>query len=481
MLKEESLIFRKAFETAGGLATLACRRDWGGTTAAELVGQTDITALVEEGIDLLRRYLRIDTTNPPGDVAPAADFVEDVLHREGLPTTRLGPSPDKANVIATIGPDGGQPPLVLAHHMDVVPSVATDWSVDPFSGAVKDGFVWGRGTLDMKGFGVLSMLCGFVLGRLGAAESMRRPLRLLATADEEVGGALGAKWLADDHLHAAGGEFLLTEGSFARAGSRALYYPVVVAEKGVSTVTLTARGVPGHASAPSDDNAVVRIGRAIARLGDYRSPPGARDLGRRYLAGFPPAMLGLDGRRVADLSDDEMEVLMGRLSGSKRTQNMLRNTLTPTMVKAGVGQNVIPATAVAHVDCRSLPGVSADDILAEVAKVIDDASIDLAVVKSSIGTESPSDTELFHALEAAVKAERPEAVVVPFLTGGGTDSKHFRPRGVTCYGLTPFVLDDSEAAGIHGTNERVSIDNLEHGLRVMLGVVERMCLGTGAP
>lgn len=438
------------------------------------IDDNEIQGLLDEGISLLQRYLTIDTTNPPGDVSAAADWVEEVLRSEGFETRRAGPSLDKANVVTTLG-QSGKRPLVLAHHMDVVPAVASDWSADPFGAQMKDGYIYGRGTLDMKGFGVLSMLCAFALRRQGVA--LKRPLRIIATADEEVGGVLGAKWLADHHLDDFGGEFLLTEGSFARKGSRALYYPVVVAEKGVSTVKLTARGKPGHASAPTEDNAVVRISRAVARIGDHRSPPRARELARRFLAGFPPGLLGLaEGQSVGDLSDDDMEAVVLRLSGSTRTVNLLRNTFAPTMVQAGVGQNVIPAKAEAWIDCRSVPGVSTAEVLAELAGVVDDPMLEIEPVKSSVGTESPADTELYAALRSAVLAERPEAVVVPVLTGGGTDSKHFRPSGVTCYGLIPFALDEEEAGGIHGIDERVSVENLEHGLRVLLRVVWEMCV-----
>jgi len=436
----------------------------------------DFARCDREVVALLRDYVAIDTTNPPGDVSKAADWVEGLLHAEGLATQRIGPSPEKANVIATLGADGASlRPLVLAHHMDVVPAVRDDWSVEPFGGAVDDGFIWGRGTLDMKGFGVLTLVCLLTLKRLGV--TLRRPLRLLATADEEVGGIDGAKWLAEHHLDDAGGEFLLTEGSFARAGPRATYYAVQIAEKGVSTVKLTARGQPGHASAPRDDNAVVRIARAIARLGAYRSPPAALGLARRYLSAFPPRTLRLaEGRTVESLSDVEMEELLYQLSGGSRIQNMLRNTYSPTMINAGVGQNVIPAVCEAYVDCRSVPGVTGDDVLAEVASVIDDPEVALELVKSSVGTESPADTELFDAVRAGVGSERPEAIVVPFLTSGGTDCKHFRPRGVICYGHIPFELTDAEAERIHGIDERVSLENLERAFLILFRTVARMCV-----
>jgi len=433
----------------------------------------DFQRLSSEVVDLLRDYLRIDTTNPPGDVSRTADWVADLLSSEGMESTRLDRSSPKANLVATITGAGGEP-LVLAHHMDVVPAVAEDWDVNPFAGGLSDGYVWGRGALDMKGFGVLTLVCALAIRRAGI--SLRRPLRILATADEEVGGIDGARWLAENHLDAVGGDFLLTEGSFARAGPRATYYAVQTAEKGVSTIRLTARGQPGHASSPRDDNAIIRIARAVARVGAYRSPPAALDLARRFLSAFPPQVLGLDGGRTAsDLTDVEMEELLYKLSGGSRVQNMLRNTFVPTMVNAGLGQNVIPPVCEAYVDCRSVPGVSGNQILDEIGTVIDDPEVALELVKSSVGTESSTESELMETIREAVHAERPDAIIVPYLTSGGTDCKHFRPRGIVSYGHIPFELDDKELEGIHGVNERVSLENLDRGLRILMHVVIKMC------
>src|SRR3990172_8205723 len=450
---------------AGPPATLPCG------IIAPLVVRTDrieaafdLSRLTNEAIDLLRQYLTIDTTNPPGDVSKAAAWVEQLLDSEGIPITRLALSTDKANVVATL--DGGDAgPLILAHHMDVVPAVREDWSVDPFGGELKDGFIWGRGSLDMKGFGVLSLVCTLALKRHRVP--LRRPLRILATADEEVGGIDGARWLAANHLDEVGGELLLTEGAFARVGPRATYYAVQTAEKGVSTIKLTARGQPGHASSPRDDNAVIRIARAIAAIRGYPSPPAALELARRFLSVFPPGALRLDGRKtVAQLSDTDMEELLFKLSGGSRIQNMLRNTFVPTMVNAGLGQNVIPPVCEAYVDCRSVPGVSGDDLLAEVA---------LELGKSSVGTESPVESELMASIREAVKSERPEAIVVPYLTSGGTDCKHFRPHGIGWYGHILFELDDNEAERIHGVDERVSLENMEPALRILMRTVVAIC------
>lgn len=444
------------------------------TRAGPVDAAIDFPALTAEALSLLREYITVDTTNPPGDVSRAADWVERVLHGAGIETHRLGPSPEKPNVVATLGDGDVKRALVLAHHMDVVPAVREHWSSDPFGGELRDGFIWGRGTLDMKGFGVLSLVCALAIQRMGL--HLERPLRILATADEEVGGIDGARWLAANHLDDVRGEFLLTEGSFARAGPRATYYAVQIAEKGVSTAKLTAHGQPGHASSPRDDNAVVRMGSALARIGSYRSPPAALGLARRYLSAFPPGILRLDeGKTVGDLTDVEMEDLLFRLAGGKRIQNMLRNTFVPTMINAGLGQNVIPPVCEAYVDCRLVPGVTLDDLREELATVIADAEIEIEFVKSSVGTESSAESPLFEAIREAVASERPDAIVVPYLTSGGTDCKHFRPHGIVCYGHIPFELDDSEAERIHGVDERVSLENMERALRILFRAVANFC------
>jgi acetylornithine deacetylase/succinyl-diaminopimelate desuccinylase-like protein len=204
-------------------------------------------------------------------------------------------------------------------------------------------------------------------------------------------------------------------------------------------------------------------------------------LARRYLSAFPPAALQLDaGRTIASLTDIEMEDLLHQLSGGSRIQNMLRNTFSPTMVNAGLGQNVIPPLCEAHVDCRTVPGVTSDALLAELADVIDDPEVELELVKSSVGTESSQDSELFDAIRTAVHSERPEAIVVPYLTSGGTDCKHFRPRGIVCYGHIPVEIDDSEAERIHGVDERVSLENVERALRILMKTVLQLCVSEPA-
>ncbi|MGH7860465.1 MAG: M20/M25/M40 family metallo-hydrolase, partial [Candidatus Binatia bacterium] len=402
------------------------------------------------------------------------DWVERVLGSAGIAPIRLGRSDDKANVVATLDGPSDLRPFVLSHHMDVVAAPADQWSVDPFGGLVKDGFVWGRGALDMKGFGILTIVCALELARLGV--ELRRPVRLVVTADEEVGGEDGAKWLAANHLSDVDGEFFWTEGSFATYREEGTFYGVEVAQKGVGAVKLTVRGQPGHASAPTEDNAVVRMSEVLAKIGRYRSELGAREFVVRYLDALPKELTRFDGS-FEGLSDEELEDTLGRLRRSgERRPTMMRNTFTPTIVHAGVGQNVIPAVCEAYLDCRARPGVDGDAVLAEIASVIDDETVELELVKNSVGTESPVDTEFFGALRDAITSVRPGAYVIPHMGSGGTDAKHLRPHGMVCYGLIPFEMQIGELHRIHGIDERVSVENIELGLRVMWETILRLCV-----
>lgn len=448
--------------------------------------EADFARLRDEAAELLSDYLKIDTTNPPGDVSLAADWVEKALQSEGIETVRLGPSPDKPSVIGTITSadrTNSLKPLVLHHHMDVVAAPPEGWTVDPFGGEIKDGFVWGRGALDMKGLGVMTMMVALAIKRLGLP--LRRPLRILATADEEVGGIDGSKWLAEHHLDEAAGEYFLTEGSFGRARDDFTYYPIQVGEKGVSAVKVTVRGEPGHASAPPVDNAVVKMGKVIAKIGDYRARPGSKDNAVRFLEAFPKRFFNIGDRELRDLSVEEIEAAVLSLRTAEearieRVPSTMRSTFTPTMVNASLGQNVVPPKCEAFVDVRSLPGMTGEDILAELAEAIGDETVELELVKHSTGTASSIDTEFFEAIKATILQARPNAIIPPMTSAGGTDSKHMRPRGVTCYGLIPIEVPPAGLRGIHGFDERIKIADLEHGIKILAGVVSRMCLQDGS-
>lgn len=374
-----------------------------------------------EAARLLSEYLRIDSTNPPGDTTACVEWLRAQLAASGIESTILGFDAEAPSLVATVG--DGDEALVLHHHMDVVPVDGQDWTVAPFAGEIIDGYVYGRGALDMKGFGILCLLTlNEVAQRSG---DLRRPLRFLATSDEEVGGTRGAAFLSSNHLPETGGAFLWTEGSFATIAGGEVTYPIQTAETGVAAIELTATGRPGHASMDNAENPVTRLVGAVERI-------------VRAKLAFKP---------------------------------------TPTVLNAGGSFNVVPAVATCTFDIRVPPGVTQEQVIAQ---LLDSAGrplwLSAEVARWSDPTFSPEDSQLMTAMENAIRSERPEAEITTVQGRIGTDARPYRGQGVVCYGLVPFELDENELKGMHGTDERVSIENLERGLRIMRRVVETLCL-----
>ncbi|MEX2237799.1 MAG: M20/M25/M40 family metallo-hydrolase [Dehalococcoidia bacterium] len=379
-----------------------------------------IRAASGEGLgELLSDYLRVDSTNPPGDTRTCVEWLGRRLEAVGIAWQALAHDPLKPNLVASLSE--GANALVLHHHMDVVPVTGQPWTVEPFGGLVRDGYVHGRGALDMKGFGVLALAA--IAAAKSSGRELRRPLRFLATSDEEIGGAEGAGWLAEAHFEETAGEFLWTEGSFATPAGA---YPIQTSETGVAAFRLTARGRPGHASVDNPENPIVRLASVLPALAASRLRP------------------------------------------------------NPTVLEAGASSNVVPATASCVLDVRTPPGSTVEEVAAEIMGSAGSPEwLDIELVRWGDGTSSSDDSELMSALRDAILAERSGATITTVQGRIGTDARPYRPRGVTCYGLVPFELDAHELAGMHGPDERVSIENLERGLRIMLGVVERLCFEGG--
>ena len=372
--------------------------------------------LAARASQLLSGYLRIDSTNPPGDTRACVEWLQAQVAETGAAIQVLARDATKLNLVATLGQ--GSNALVLHHHMDVVPTAGQPWTVDPFSGEIRDGYLYGRGALDMKGFGVLTLLAFQVVAASG--QTLRRPLRVLATSDEEVGGAEGADFLATNHLAETGGEFLWTEGSFATPDGN---YPIQTSETGVAAFRLTATGRPGHASVPNPDNAVHRLASAITAIAACPLNPNV------------------------------------------------------TVLDAGTSSNIVPATASALIDVRTPPGSTPDQIGAELLRAAGRPDwLTVEVTRWGDGSSSPEQSELMGAMRAAILADRPDATITTVQGRIGTDARPYRPRGVTCYGLVPFEVTAEDLTGMHGPDERVSIDNLNRGLRIVLRVVETLCL-----
>lgn len=428
----------------------------------------DWDGLAAEAVDLLQRYVRVDTTNPPGNEERGADFLAGVLAAEGIASQKFISAPGRANLVATLPGPEGEKPLVLLNHMDVVPAEADQWQVDPYAGLVRDGFLWGRGTIDMKGMGILELVTFLTLHRRGVR--LRRPVRFLAVADEEAGSDFGVEWLDKHHPELMDAAFVINEvgfGAQSYLGVERPLFGVSMAEKSPLWLTLRTTGRPGHGSAPHDDSALDRLLRAMQRLQAWErpavlTPPVAESLRALRAEGF------------IDLDPDETppEVIRERF---RPLRSLLTNTVTATGFSSGIKHNVIPATASATLDCRLVPGYEHARFIEEVRAVIDDPKVEIETVFAAESPCTPSETELYAAIREVCSAVLPEAAVVPRVSAGFTDSRTFRRRGVPAYGFVPMLLSLEEQNGMHGNDERVSLQNLRLGVEVLYRVVERVC------
>ena len=428
----------------------------------------DWDALAAEVVDLLQRYVRVDTTNPPGNEERAADFLAAVLGAEGISSQKLISAPGRANLVATLPGVDGEQALVLLNHTDVVPAEAGQWQVEPYSGVVRDGFLWGRGAIDMKGMGVLELVTFLTLKRRGVR--LRRPVRFLAVADEEAGSDYGVEWLDKKHPELIDAAFVINEvgfGAQSYLGVERPLFGVSMAEKSPLWLTLRATGRPGHGSAPHDDNVLDRMVRAMQRIQAWErpailTPPVAESLRALRAAGY----IDLDPDKASPQEIAERY---------RPLRSLLMNTISATGFSSGVKHNVIPATASATIDCRLVPGYLHDRFVAEVRGVIDDPRVEVETDFAAESPWSPSDTELHAAIVDVCNAVLPEAAVLPRVSAGFTDSRTFRRRGVPAYGFVPMLLSTEEQAGMHGNDERVSLANLRLGVEVLYKVVERVC------
>ncbi len=411
---------------------------------------------IDDATRLLQEYVRIDTSNPPGDTRKAADFVAGVLEREGIPVTRDESEPGKAIVYArlkaTVTPPAGKA-LVLLHHMDVVPADRSQWKRDPFAATIEDGQLWGRGAMDMKGMGVAQILAFLRLKR--ERVPLNRDVILLAEPDEETGGAMGARWMIANHYAELDPEYVIDEGGF---GSRDMFAPgklvygISVAEKKIVWLKVRAEGVAGHGSQPNDQNPNDRLVRALERL-----------LGQPLPAGDFSVLSTMQSR-------------IGTFAANKFTNAMRHSTIALTWFRSGVGDppkiNVIPSVAEAGLDCRLLPGTPKDQWIDEIKRRLGDPSLKIELINESDDPiVTPQDTPLYRNLERAITRLHPDAIVTPMLVPYGTDSNAFRPRGVKSYGIFPAILSAETVASMHGDAERVPLDGVHEAAEIFFDAV----------
>lgn len=430
------------------------------------------TGAQDEVAALASDLIRIDTSNPgdhsgPGERA-AAEHVAALLAEAGLQPEVLESHPKRASVVARIsGTDSSRPALLIHGHLDVVPADAGDWRVGPFSGEVTDDCVWGRGAVDMKDMD--AMVLAVVRQRLAEGRRPSRDIVLAFVADEEAGGTWGARWLVEKHPDLFEGvtEAIGEVGGFsATIGGRRLYL-IQTAEKGMAWLRLTARGTAGHGSMIQPDNAVTAVAEAVARIGRHEWPPRQTEAAYAFLR-EACAALGIE------FTPSDLPSVLAKLGPIARMVGAtISNTVNPTMLAAGYKVNVIPQVATAQVDGRFLPGYE-EEFFAEVDALLG-PGVQREFVHHEIAVETSFDGDLLAAMSSAILAQDPEGRLVPYCLSGGTDAKSFSRLGIRCFGFAPLRLPpDLDFAGMfHGVDERVPVDALQFGVRVLDDFLDR--------
>ena len=419
-----------------------------------------------EVVDLCRDLLRIDTSNYGDGSGPgerrAAEHVMALLTDVGLGPEMVESRPGRSSVVVRVeGADSSRPALLVHGHLDVVPADAADWAVPPFSGEERDGCLWGRGAVDMKGMDAMMLAVLRAMVREG-----RRPPRDLVfafLADEEAGGVLGAHWLVDNRPDLIEGvsEAVSEVGGFSTTVAGQRVYLLQTAEKGIAWLRLLARGRAGHGSQVHDDNAVVRLAAAVSRIGTHAWPVEITPTVRAFLDGVTE-ITGVE------FDPDDPDVLLSRLGSLARFVGAtLRDTANPTMLRAGYKHNVVPGVAEAVVDCRFLPGH--EERLVSTVRDLAGPEVDVSVHHRDVSLEVPFVGDLVDAMVAALHAEDADAIVLPYCLSGGTDNKAFSIMGIRGYGFAPLQLPaDLDFAGMfHGVDERVPVESLRFGSRVL--------------
>ncbi|MEO6526720.1 MAG: M20/M25/M40 family metallo-hydrolase [Gemmatimonadaceae bacterium] len=442
--------------------------------AASLRAQSsiDVAKLQTEAVQRTREYLRINTTNPPGNEVESMRWLARIFQQEGIPFDTATSAPGRGNIWARLK-GGTEPALVLLHHMDVVPADPKYWDFDPFAAVTKDSVIFGRGALDTKTLGVLQLQAFLALKR--ARVPLTRDVIFMATADEEAGGDFGAGWIVKNRPDAfKGAGMLLNEGGGGTLDADGrMQFAIEVTQKTPLWLKLTAIGKPGHGSSPSPASAVNRLIRALDRLQTYEFTPRVIPAVAAYFAAIAPSM---SARWKEGFSD------AGKLISDRNTlaalqieraglAALLRNTCTITMLQASTKINVVPPEAQAQVDCRLLPDQERVAFLREFTAVLNDPEIKVEQIIGFAPAVSPTDNPLYRAIEVALRRNYPGASIAPAVQTGFTDSHWFRDLGVASYGLAPVLIPQAESAGTHGNNERISIENIRKGTAVMLEIV----------
>jgi len=438
----------------------------------------------EEITNLLGDLIRLNTTNPPGNETEAAKYLAETLEKDGFKCELFESAPGRGSVITRLKGSGQKPSLLLLSHLDVVAANPKEWSVDPFAGIVKNGFVWGRGALDMKSMTAIEVTVMKLLKRNNL--KLKGDVILAATADEEKGGEAGAGWLVRNYPEKIQADYVINEGGGLAIpiGSKNIY-TIQTAEKGIYWFKVKAKGQPGHGSVPgAADNAILRMNKVVEKLGNYRAKIKIVPSVKQFLN-----EVAKENKMVQqavtmifqnpDISDQILDTLAQMDKAmAEEIRARLRMTIAPTIIHGGAKENIIPSECEAVFDCRILPGQTPAEAMNEIKGLLKDFDLEklkFETIQANEPSESPANTPLYDKIVNVLKEFEPNCAVTPILLTGGTDSRFFRKLGTKCYGFQPMRADmpyGEILKTVHGIDERISIDNLVFGTSVLYNIVE---------
>jgi acetylornithine deacetylase/succinyl-diaminopimelate desuccinylase-like protein len=447
------------------------------TAAQSATSSADLSKIQGDAVGWLQGLIRINTTNPPGNELVAAKYIAEILEREGIHPEIFGTAPGRGFIVARLSSSAVPDParaLLLMAHLDVVGVDKSKWSVGPFEAVIKDGYLYGRGAIDDKGMLAANLAVFVALKRSGAR--LTRDVIFLAEGDEEAGGALGIDVAVDKHWDKIAAGYAVNEGGHAvLKNGKVEYIGIQASEKVSIAVDVIATGTSGHGSMPRKDNPVVHLAAAIAKIGTYEAPVQLNSVTRAYF------------ESIAGVEDEETAKWMRALESSDRSEHaarylsnasplwnsMLRDSIAPTMLQAGIRRNVIPSEARGVINIRLLPGNPLEPLLSKLQQLVNDPQIRFEVEPGS-GQAAPSSSltsDLYATITRVAKNQFPGAAVVPFMSTGATDSWPLRMRNVQAYGVFPFPLADTDSLRMHADDERIPIESFHKGVEFLYGII----------
>ena len=430
--------------------------------------------LNDESVLWLQEYLQVDTVNPPGNETRAVDFYAKIFKKEGIEFNSAESAPGRGNIWARLK-GGNKPALILLQHTDVVPANMNFWTSDPFSGEIRDGYIWGRGALDMKGTGISQLAVFLSLHRSGLA--LNRDVIFLATADEEAGGAYGAGWMVENHPEVfKGAGLLINEGGSGYQANGKIIFGVEITQKVPVWLRLTAIDTPGHGSSPRPTSSVTRIVEALNLVKE--NPFKARIIPEveRIFKSDSKSMQGDMGVKFFSIKESiQLDGFLEELQEYSASRHALtRDTCSITRMGGSSKINVIPPEAWAEIDCRILPDRPAEEFIETFKNLVKDTGVEVEVIMAFTSAISPTDSDLFKAIEEVTSDLYPNSSVVPSVSTGFTDSHFTRDLGIASYGFNPLIAKGDEFSGIHGNDEKINEKAFRQGVKDLNSIISEV-------